>query len=160
MQKQEAFFTVKSEQDEFTGIVGVEIQKDIGDGKHIVLEKIFNNSELALRWINYEKVNYFTIRFDRWFAHLKVLHQVGNPEYYTSPTRDGALMRLKYFQSEIILHPAIDKLAQLIIKIELDMLMVLPAHSNPSYKSSFKTFQGFILFANSHLPKFSLSTTL
>lgn len=160
MQKTESFFTVKFGKDEFTGIAEVEIQKNEGDGFPATLKKSFRNSELAHRWINYEKVNYFTVRFDRWFSHLKVLHQVGNPEYYNSPTRDGAFMRLKRFHSEIILHPSIDKLASLIINVEVDMIMVLPAHSNPSYKTSLKNFQGFILFANAHLPKLKATPTI
>ncbi len=133
-------------------VTRVSLKMDAGTG--LVEEtKTFSTPEYAKRYINYMKVQYFTIRFGRWLAHLRILHHVSSASYYKSPGRDQAFIRLTDLEIYCTQHPPIEKVSSRILKIQEYFLTVLPATSNPSFKESYKNSEGFIAFAKQHAPK-------
>lgn len=132
-----------------TNKVDVRLLMDAGSGEVEDMNSFLNEKD-AIAWINYMKVQYFILRFERWINELKLLHQSGNPFFYQTQVRQNAFRIINDFHWKIVGQPAISQLADSILELEYLFGQVLPAQSSPNYSTSLKKLEGFLSFAKSH----------
>jgi hypothetical protein len=129
-----------------TGVTDISILFNIGTGIREDKRSYYEKQD-ADKCLYKMKRDYILIMFQNFIYHSQVLMEVGNRAYYCTEAKGQSMDKLKrankWFNEDLPLNT----ICEWVLKLEEDLIRILPAPNNNSRQSSENKLRDMIVFA-------------